>query len=224
MAHPSIAAYLAALKNDPFYRQSRQDVNASNSAYGAQLGAGIMQALATRGIVPNLANVSTELGLPPNVVKWIMQNVDLGTASSLATAGNAAGTSQQAQLDLSHQTNMQHITDSLAARGMLQSGATPEETGAEAQNYKLGNFNADSALASYINGAYSSFAQAKKQNALGLNGVLQQAYQRALQMYGSTPPPSMGHRPPGAGPSPHTRLGGPTVGPHVRASIGAYAN
>jgi hypothetical protein len=184
-----IARYLAVLKNDPFYRQSVADVHAANAADSAQLGSGIMSALAARGSVPDLQAVAGQLGLSPQVIKWIMSNVDLGHASALASEGNAAGTTTQAQLDLAHNTNLENIGDSLAARGMLQSGATPQEEGAEAQNYKLGNFNADQALASYLNGAFSSFAAAKQKNALGLNTALQQAYQRALQFYGTNPPP-----------------------------------
>lgn len=220
------ARYLAIIKNDPIYRQTLANNRATNAANAAQLGSGILQALVSRGEVPDLAAATKELGLSPGVVKWIMNNVDLGQAKSLAAAGNAAGTSTQAQLDLAHQTNLEKISDNLAARGMLHSGATPEMTGAEEQNYKLGTFAADQKLASYINGAYSAFAGAKQKGLLGLNTALEQAYQRALQFYGSTPPPPVysggSHRGRGDGlqtptPKTHASRGGP--GPQVTAAL-----
>lgn len=186
---PSIARYIAALRNDPFYRQQVADLQAANVADSAGLSSGILNSLVQRGEVPNFAAAADRLGLSPQVARWIANHVDLANASALASQGNAAGTSQQGQLDLAHRTAVGGIKDSLAARGMLQSGATPQMMGSEAQNYKVANFTADQSLLGYINGAFAAFAKNRSARARQRGDALQQAYQRNLSTYGTAYPP-----------------------------------
>lgn len=214
--------YMRLIESDPVYQQTIANEKAASIADAGQLGSGILSALVNRGVVPDLAGIGSKLGLSPAVLDWIRNNVNLGQASALAASGNKAGTSLQSQLDQEHKTALGNISDTLAARGLLRSGATPELTGNEAQRYKLANYNADKALADYISGAYAAFTNNEHGRQGELTSALTDAYTRALQGLGSAAPPSLATPAAPASSVPETTIGGNTqmgTGGPVQGSV-----
>lgn len=196
---PSIADYLAAIQNDPIYQQTLSGINAQGVADAGGLGNGILQALVGRGIAPDAASIASKLGLGSDVANWIASHVDLGMASKLANDANTSGVSEQSHLDLAHNTAMQNIKDALAARGMLQSGATPFMTGREEDNYKNNVYQADKALSDYINGAYQAFLGREQGRQGSASTALEDAYNRLVALYGDSLPPGAGGTGSGSG-------------------------
>lgn len=205
--------YLNLIQNDPLYKQLGADLSAQGVGDAQQTGAGVLRAMVDRGVVPDLTSAAAQLGLSPAIVNWIRNNVDLGNAAGLAAQANKAGVSQEANLEHTHALNMGSIADQLAARGLLRSGANAFLTGEEERGYTNAQHSADQQLADYISGAYSAFAKNEQARQAQLGQGASDAMQRAMQLFGSVPPPTPSAPPPPAPPGPSSTPTTPTLYP-----------
>jgi hypothetical protein len=137
--------YQALLANDPILGQTLAGYNAQGIQNQDQLVAGQQRALIQRGVVPtgNLPGVS---GIDP-------------TTAQLAAQNTAAGTSTQANLTRAYQQAQQGSDNSLAARGILRSGAYGQHAAENLQGYNQGGYQADQQLMDYLQGLYSGYLQ-----------------------------------------------------------------
>jgi len=180
--------YGALLANDPLLKQSLAGLNAQGIQNQGQLTAGQQRALIQRGLVPagSLPGLS---GIDP-------------TTAQLAAQNTAAGTSTQANLTRAYQQAQQGSDASLAARGILRSGAYGQHAAENLQGYNQAGYQADQQLMDYLQGLYSGYLQ--QQQALtgqgtqatndALTRIIQQI-QSGLISGGSAPPPESSFSP-----------------------------
>lgn len=137
--------YQALLANDPILGQALAGFNASGIQNQAQLQAGQQRALVQYGSVPSgsLPGVS---GIDP-------------TTAALAAENTKAGTSTTANLTRAYQQATQTDNASLAARGMLRSGAFGQHAADDLQNYNQAGYQASQTLQDYLSGLYSGYLQ-----------------------------------------------------------------
>jgi hypothetical protein len=179
--------YTDLLKNDPILGQALAGFNASGVTNQAQLQAGQARALIQRGLVPQ--------GTLPGV-----SQIDPTTAA-LAQQNTQAGTSVEAGLQRGYAQTRQANDASLAARGILRSGAYGQHAAEDLQGLNTGEYQADQATMDYLNGLYAGYQQqqqALQQSAVqssqdALNRIIAQI--QAGQLTGGTaeppaPPPT----------------------------------
>lgn len=181
--------YQQLLANDPILGQALSGINASGIQNQGQLQAAQQRALIQRGTVPtsNLPGVS---------------GIDATTAQ-LAAQNTQAGTSTQANLTRAYQQAQQTDYASLAARGLLRSGASGQHAAEDLQNYNQAGYSADQATTDYLQGLYSGYLQ--QQQALQSQGVSasNDALNRLIaqisagQISGGAPAPTTAGLPPG---------------------------
>ena len=118
--------YTGNILSDPLYRQLQAQVAAQNQAAQGTANTGFGQALSQFGEIPDLAGAAQQLGLDPNnplykILTGIASNPNVQSSAQSLTN---AGLSTEAQLANQHQTAVQQLLNSLAARGAVQSGDT----------------------------------------------------------------------------------------------------
>ncbi len=173
--------YTDLLKNDPILGQALAGFNASGVTNQAQLQAGQARALIQRGLVPQ--------GTLPGV-----SQIDPTTAA-LAAQNTKAGTSVEAGLQRGYTQTRQSNDASLAARGILRSGAYGQHAAEDLQGLNTGEYQADQATMDYLNGLYAGYQQqqqALQQSAVSasqdaLNRIIAQI--QAGQLAGGTAEP-----------------------------------
>lgn len=206
--------YMSLIQNDPLYKQTGADLSAAGVADAANTGAQVLRGLVDRGIVPDFGSIAGKLGLSPQIVDWIKNNVDIGQAKGLADQANASGVSQEAQLEHAHQLATGNISAQLAARGLLRSGANAFLNGEEQTKYTNAQHTADQQLADYISGAYQAFANAEQGRQAQLRQAASDAATRQQQIFGSTPAP-----PPASGGGGSSSGGGAASSPEIPQAI-----
>ncbi len=105
----------------------------------------------------------------------------------LARENTSAGLSVLARLNAAHTDAVRNIRNSLAARGILQSGETGFQTGREQTASLQAQYDARAKVLDYLAGVQAAFAQAEQQRQWALA-------QAAMSAAASMPffPPSMG--------------------------------
>lgn len=179
--------YTAMIQNDPLYKQALSDLSAEGVADASQAGSGIMRALVNRGLVPDLATAAQRLGLSPQVLDFIRQNVDFGKVKTLAEQATKSGVSQEAQLEHQHELEQGKIRNMLAARGLLRSGANAFLSGEEERANTQRRYAADQGLADYIAGVMQAFSQSERSRLAAQRQAAQDAASRQQQLFDATP-------------------------------------
>lgn len=88
---------------------------------------------------------------------------DVAFANPLAQRNTEEGLSVKAQHDRQFNANIAAITNFLASRGLLRSGAAGIEMGRAQQDYKQGMSNSTSELADLLSGYVAGFAERERQ-------------------------------------------------------------
>jgi hypothetical protein len=137
--------YGKLLAGDPILGQALAGINANGVTNQAQLQAAQQRALIQYG--------GTPAGPLPGGA-----TIDPTTAQ-LAAQNTAAGTSTTANLSRAYQQAQQTDNASLAARGLLRSGAFGQHAAEDLQNYNQAGYQATGALTDYLQGLYSGYLQ-----------------------------------------------------------------
>ncbi len=137
-----------------------------------------------------------DLGLDPTSTGYLKSDVtDL--TRSLADKNTKAGLSLVARLLDQHQRGQTGIQDNLAERGIFRSGATPSMLGHEALQYKQAGSDARGSLLDTIMGTIGSYTTGEQARQAALRQGALEAWQRARDAQGDTPPAGDGaHAPP----------------------------
>jgi hypothetical protein len=96
----------------------------------------------------------------------------------LARKNTESGLSVQARLGQAHTDAVSQIRNSLAARGLLRSGATGYQLGREQTNYTRSQYDARQQVLDYLSGIQSAFAQAEQQRQWALAMAAMQSAQQ----------------------------------------------
>lgn len=147
--------YQALLAGDPILGQTLAGYNAQGVQNMAQLTAAQQRALIQYGMVPagQLPGVN---GIDP-------------TTQQLAEQNTTAGTSTVAALRRAYQQAQQGSDASLAARGILRSGAYGQHAAENLQGYTQAGYQSSQQLLDYLQGLYSGYLS--QQQALQGQGV-----------------------------------------------------
>jgi hypothetical protein len=185
--------YGALLANDPILGQALAGFNAQGVQNKAALTAQQQRALIQYGRVPSLDLSAYGASIDP-------------TTAQLAAQNTAAGTSTVANLQRAYQLAQQGSDASLAARGMLRSGAYGQHSAENLQGYNTAGYQADQQLMDYLQGLYSGYLQQQQglqsQGASATSDALSRLIQQiqAGQITGGQappPPPQQWGLPPG---------------------------
>lgn len=151
-ADPSTAgtsqSYADQLQNDLILQQQLSGINAGATAHAAQLTALRQQALAQFGEIP--ANLNGTLTGDVN------SDVDQ-TTRDLANTATQSGMSTVAQLQKAYQTQQESDINSLAARGMIHSGALGQHANLDLTAYQQSQSDATQKLLDYLSSAYQTY-------------------------------------------------------------------
>lgn len=188
--------YQKLLADDPLLGQALAGYNAQGVQNQAQLSAAQMRALIQYGQVPSMS-------LPGS------PSVDPAT-QQLASQNTAAGTSTVAALRRAYNLQQQGSDASLAARGILRSGAYGQHAAENLQGYNQAGYQADQQLLDYLQGLYSGYLS-QQQTLQGssvqatndaLNRLLAQIQAGQISGAAAQPPPAAApvEAPPGTPP------------------------
>lgn len=153
-------SYGSLLSGDPLLQQSLANINAQGLTERAQLGGSLTRSLANYGQVP--------AGLPAELQGLL----DPATAQ-LARTATDTGVSTLAQLAKAYQQRQQADTASLAARGLLRSGAYGQHQNEDLSNYTISRYQAGQQLQDYLNGLYQGYLN--QQQTLRQQGISAQS-------------------------------------------------
>jgi len=183
--------YKALIENDPFYQQAKADSNAQGISNAAQRAQAIKKAIIDWGVMPDWATAADKLGLSPELLGYIQQDVDPKTAQ-YAAQNEAQGLSRHARLDKANTDNIDAIRNQLAARGMYTSGELPYGLTENAQQYKQAATDAEGNVIGAIAGIGQSYAQAEAQRKRDLASAGTDAAGRVATQVGSSGASSSG--------------------------------
>lgn len=153
--------YTWDINNDPLYSQWLNFTKPGLiSGYAGDRKQQTDQALQQFGEIPDLNSAVSGLGLDPNsdMYKMLFGDIDQPTRDA-AQQLTSAGLSTVAGLNRSHNTDIQSLLDSLAARGTVQSGATGVGLGQADQAASQNQYNARTSLLNYLTGVQQAFNQ-----------------------------------------------------------------
>lgn len=136
--------YQDMLANDPQLQAALSAIAAQLSAYQGQMTVAQQQALEQYGAIP--------AGLPAQY-----QNLLSPTVQGIAAANTAGGVSTVAQLQKALHDATLSSNDSLAARGLLHSGAFGQHANENLQGFNTGNYNALQGLLGTLGTDYSNY-------------------------------------------------------------------
>lgn len=175
--------YASILANDPVYQQLLGSLASARASDSATRAAQINSALVQYGSVPDLTSAGQTLGFDVSGL------VDPTTAQ-LAQENTDAGTSTVAGETRNYNNSVQQLKQALAARGMLSSGATGVGLGQQQQTYNQNQYDDTQKLLSYLAGVQQAFTQNQtSENTQQVQGA-DDAYTRAVQLYGGQDAPT----------------------------------
>jgi len=211
VSSPTAPDYQNALAQDPAYQQAQANYQAAITAAGAARDAGTNQALIQFGAVPDFASVGAQLGLTPGQIAAITGEIDPST-STLADQYTRAGDSVLGQINQKHSQALAALRAQLAARGMLESGATGVGSALEGQGYQSNLTSAYNNLLNSLLGLQDTYEKSAETGRDTLQRALEAAYNTAVGAAEKDPgayaqPPT----PPGVGGSTGSTLPGSTV-------------
>jgi hypothetical protein len=179
-ASPAPVDYNALLASDPILGQTLAGYNSQGVQNQAQLTAQQQRALIQFGKVPSINLSAYGASIDP-------------TTAQLADQNTAAGTSTVANLQRAYQQAQQGSDASLAARGILHSGAYGQHAAENLQGYNQAGYQANQQLMDYLQGIYSGYLQQQQnlqsQGAQATNDALTRLIQQiqAGQITGGVP-------------------------------------
>lgn len=163
--------YASQLANDPGLQSQLAAINAQGTSNAANLTAEQQRALAQYGQIPdNLGQYAGSIG---------QVNVDQ-TTRDLANAATQGGVSTVAQLLKAYQNQQQGDNASLAARGMLRSGALGQHANLDLTAYQQSQYDATQKLLDYLGSAYQNFLGQQSQGQTAAANATNQALQNLI--------------------------------------------
>jgi (2Fe-2S) ferredoxin len=177
--------YKSLIENDPFYQQAKADSGAQGISNAAQRAQAIKKAIIDWGVMPDWATAADKLGLSPELLGYIQQDIDPNTAN-YAAQNEAQGLSRHARLEAANKQNIDAIRNQLAARGMYQSGELGYGLTENAQQYKQAATDAEGNVIGAIAGIGQSYASAEAQRKRDLASAGQDAAGRVATQVGSS--------------------------------------
>lgn len=162
------AWYEQLLANDPQLAAALAAISSQQSAYQGQAQTAEQQLLEAYGAVPS--------GLGDQ-----FQSILSPTVTDLANQNTQAGTSTVAQLLKAFQNQQSGTLDSLAARGMLRSGATGYDQNQNLQGYNSAQYNALQSLLGNLGTQQSNLLQQEGTLNQQSEQATNDAYTRILQ-------------------------------------------
>lgn len=163
---PPATNYTQNILNDPLYQQEMAQLSSQGIQSAAERKAATDRALVNFGEIPDFTNAVKGLGLDPGspMFQWLNSDVDEATRRG-ATGLTKSGLSTVARLRTGHNTALDGLMSTLAARGIVRSGSTGVGVGLENHNYLDGQFQARNQLLDYLSGVQSAFAQSEAMRA-----------------------------------------------------------
>lgn len=145
--------YQSILNEDPAFMALKGSLSAQGVASAAQRRAGTNQDLIQFGSVPDFSSAAQKLGLSPEALQMLQQDIDP------ATAGLAAGNQFSTEHELQRQEDqaMRSLRNNLAARGGLSSGEDAYQSGNQEHNYEHAQQDALVSLLSHITGLQQNY-------------------------------------------------------------------
>lgn len=140
--------YQSLLAGDPQLGAQNAQINAQGITNQAQLTAAQQRAFVQYGAVPG--------GISSALSGDLSAATDPTTAA-LAQQATAGGVSTTAQLAKAYANQTQSDNASLAARGLLHSGAYGQHANEDLSNYNQAGYQAQQSLEDYLNGLYSGY-------------------------------------------------------------------
>lgn len=140
--------YESLLSGDTQLGAQNAAINAQGITNQAQLTAAQQRALVQYGSIPT--------GLSSSLSGDLSAATDPTTAA-LAQQATAGGVSTVAQLQKAYSNQTQSDNASLAARGLLNSGAYGQHANEDLSNYNIAGYQAQQSLSDYLNGLYSGY-------------------------------------------------------------------
>ena len=171
------------IANDPAYAQALADEQAALAAAASQRDSAINQALIQFGQVPDFASIAKQLGLSDDQINSISGSINPETGA-LADQFTQSGDSVLGQLRHAHDVALAQLRASLAARGMLESGATGVGTGIDNENYQHGLSQAYQQLLGSLLGYENDYTNSSNSARTALENAASSAYDRAVQLAG----------------------------------------
>jgi hypothetical protein len=162
--------YQSILNQDPAFMAFKQAASAQGIQDAAQRRAVTNQDLIQFGAVPNFANEASQLGLSPQALQMLQQDIDP------ATAGLAANNQFSTEASLKHDEDkaMLALRNNLAARGGLSSGEDAYQTGEQNRSYEQAQQDALVKLLGAITGAQQGYTTSQQGEQQQLAQAIQQ--------------------------------------------------
>lgn len=167
----SSSDYQTQLQNDLILQQQLAGINAGSTAHAAQLAALRRQALAQFGQIPTNLN-GTMTG-------DVNSDIDQ-TTRDLANTATQSGMSTVAQLQKAYQTQQEGDNSSLAARGMIRSGALGQHANLDLTAYQQSQGDATQKLLDYLSSAYQTYLGQQATDQSSAVDATNQALQRII--------------------------------------------
>jgi hypothetical protein len=174
--------YQALIQQDPAYMALQQQLSAQGIQDASQRQSATQQALIQFGMVPDFSTLAQSLGLSPEAIQMLQQDIDPNTGA-LAQANTGAGLSTEAQLQQGQSHAITALRNALAARGALGSGDNAYRTNLQDQSYAQAQQSALNSLLSSVNGYQGQYLNAQQAG----QQQLQQGLQSALAFESSLP-------------------------------------
>lgn len=181
-----LPGYGTNILDDPLFQQLRAQVGAQNQAAQGTANTGFGQTLANFGEIPDLAAAAGQLGLDKtNPLYGIL----FGAASNPNIVSSAKsltdqGLSTEGQLAQAHQTAVQTLLNSLAARGAVNSGDTGVGLRLADQANAQAEYGAHQQLLQNLGNIINAYNQSQQQ---GINQLQQGASQAAARQIAINP-------------------------------------
>lgn len=173
--------YQTLLQQDPAFSALKQQISAQQIQDAAARQAATDQALIQFGMIPNFAQAGAQLGLTPQQVAMLQQDVS-PQVQALAQQNTAGGLSTEAQLQHDQQIAMRGLRNNLAARGALSSGEDAYQTNEQNRNYALAQNKALQSLLAALGGYQQNYLTNQQQEQQQLTSGLQTAEQNQMAL------------------------------------------
>lgn len=170
---PQVGAdYQAQLASDQTLQQALKAINDQSTANAAALTASRQRAVVDYGAVPaSLGN--------PALTGDANADIDQQTRD-LAAEATKGGVSTVARLQHAYDLTRQGHLNSLAARGMLRSGALGQHEGEDLLGYQQANYTAGQSLLDYLTGSYQNYLGLQSQGQQRASDATNAALQRII--------------------------------------------
>lgn len=199
---PYVTDYGSLLAKDSQLGSQNAAINAQGITDQAQLTAAQQRAFVNYGAIPT--------GVNSSLAGDITGATDATTAG-LASAATAGGVSTLAQLQKAYANQTGADNASLAARGLIRSGAYGQHANEDLSNYNQAGYNAQQQLTDYLNGLYSGYQTQQQALRAQSQQAANDALQRIIAQINANPAPAT---PTGGGTTPvDTTWAPPEYGP-----------